>query len=46
MIFTIFSASWKQKYSTFLDQLGPQNALQTLQLIDRQTENLYICNTE
>ena len=42
LIFTIFSASWKSKYATFLDPLGPQNAHQNLSSLTDQLKISYL----
>ena len=37
-----FSASWNEKYTSFLDQLEPKNALQTLSSLTNQLKILYL----
>ena len=42
LICSIFSASWKKKYASFLDQLGAQNALQTFSSLTNQLKISYL----
>ena len=42
LIFTIFSTSWKQKYASFMDHMGTQNALQTLSSLTDQLKASYL----
>ena len=37
-----FSASWNEKYTSFLDQLEPKNARQTLRSLTNQLKIFYL----